>query len=366
MSEPKTAVVAGVGLIGGSVGLALTRSGWDVIGVDTSETRLAQAAEIKAIGFGVTPDRLAEVADRADRAGIALAVAATGVDHIAEVVESLLALGARVVTDVGSVKGPIAAAVSDPRFVPGHPMAGSEQHGLSGASADMFSGATWVLTPTPDTDDEAFAEVREIVAGFGAHPIVMPPERHDRLVAVVSHVPHLAAATLMRIADERSEEHRALLRLAAGGFRDMTRVAAGHPSIWPDICAHNQAAIVEVLDRLIVDLAELRGVVADADTEGLLERLEAARSARRNLPTSVAAGEAMSELRIPVLDRKGEIAAIATLAADLDVNIYDLEIAHSAEGPRGVIVILVETALAERMQAGLTELGYRPSVQNLD
>lgn len=360
MSESRTAVVAGVGLIGGSVGLALTRAGWEVIGVDTSEARLAEAVEIAAIGSGLAPDRVAELGP------VDLAVVATGVQDIAEVASALLAQGARTATDVGSVKHPIAAAVPHPRFVPGHPMAGSEQHGLRGASADMFEGATWVLTPTPHTDDDAFAEIREIVAGFGAHPIVMPPERHDRLVAVVSHVPHLAAATLMRIADERSEEHRALLRLAAGGFRDMTRVAAGHPSIWPDICAHNQAAIVEVLDRLIVDLGELRQAVADADADRLLGHLEAARSARRNLPTTVPAAEAMSELRIPVLDRKGEIAAVAGLAADLDVNIYDLEIAHSAEGPRGVIVLLVETAPAERLQAGLAELGYRPSVQSLD
>lgn len=360
MSESRTAVVAGVGLIGGSVGLALTRSGWDVIGIDTDEARLARACEIKAIRSGVTPDGIAglPVPD--------LGVVATGVQDIAEVAGSLLGQGARVVTDVGSVKAPIAEAVADRRFVPGHPMAGSEQHGLSGASADMFNGTTWVLTPTPETDDEAFAEVREIVAGLGAYPIVMPPDRHDRLVAVVSHVPHLTAATLMRIADERSEEHRALLRLAAGGFRDMTRVAAGHPSIWPDICAHNQTAIVEVLDRLIVDLAELRDVVADADTDRLLSHLEAARRARRNLPSTVPGAEAMSEMRIPVLDRKGEIAAIATLAADLDVNISDLEIAHSAEGPRGVMVIIVETESAERMRTELVKRGYRPSVQSLD
>ena len=158
------------------------------------------------------------------------------------------------------------------------------------------------------------------------------PARHDALVAVVSHVPHLTAASLMCLADERSEEHRALLRLAAGGFRDMTRVASGHPGIWPDICAENNAAIVDVLERLIASLGDVRDLVEASDRAGLLKVLETARAARVNLPRSVPADVEMAELRVPVFDRPGEIARITTMATDIDVNIYDLEIAHSAEG----------------------------------
>lgn len=360
MTDSRTAVVVGVGLIGGSVGLALRRAGWIVTGVEKSAERRVQALAVGAVDVVVAPDELAAVAE------CDLAIVAVPVNAAAEIVTALLAAGAAVVTDVGSVKGPIAAEVADPRFVPGHPMAGSEQDGLDGASADLFSGATWVLSPTAETDDSAFAEVRQVVASLGAHAINVPPERHDTLVAVVSHVPHLTAATLMRLADGRAEEHRALLRLAAGGFRDMTRIAAGHPSIWPDICAQNRSAIVEVLDQLVGDLAGLRDVVAEGDQAKLLAHLDDARRARRNLPTTAPGAEAMSEMRIPVLDRQGEIAAVATLAADLDVNIYDLEIAHSTEGPRGVIVVLVETAMAERLQGGLMALGYRPSVRPLD
>ncbi len=354
------AVVAGVGLIGGSVGLALSELGWDVIGIDTDKKHLQTAINMNAIKRGITPTHLDKMGE------VDLAVVATPVHAIADVVGRLLTSGARVATDVGSVKGPIAAAVPDPRFVPGHPMAGNEQHGLSGASADMFCEATWALTPTLSTDDASFTEVHEIVTTLGARPIVMPPDRHDALVAIVSHVPHLTAATLMCLAAERSEEHQAVLRLAAGGFRDMTRVAAGHPSIWPDICVQNKAAIVEVLDRFIVELTDLRGVVADADADRLLAQLEAARHARRNLPTTAPHAENLSEMRIPVSDRKGEIASIASLAADLNVNIYDLEIAHSSEGPRGVIVMLVETASVGRMHAGLVTRGYRPGVRTLD
>jgi prephenate dehydrogenase len=354
VTETRTATVVGVGLIGGSVGMALRQAGWLVTGVDVDADRLSAAIEAGAI------DEIGELGE------CDLAVVATPVNAVAGVARAALDAGAAVVTDVGSVKAPVAAEVDDPRFVPGHPMAGSEQDGLAGASADMFSGATWVLCPSDGTDDAAFAEVRGVVASLGAQVIVMPPDRHDTLVAVVSHVPHLTAATLMRLADGRAEEHRSLLRLAAGGFRDMTRIAAGHPAIWPDICAQNQSAITDVLDELITELTSLRAVVAEGDNAVLLSHLEAARRARRNLPTTVAVAEAMSEVRVPVLDRQGELASIATLAADLDVNIYDLEIAHSAEGPRGVVVVLVESAMAERFQGGLMVQGYRPSIRPLD
>ena len=307
-----------------------------------------------------------DIADLAAVAGGDLGVVAIPVGDVAGVVQQLLDAGLDVVTDVGSVKAPIAAAIDDPRFVPGHPMAGSEQDGLDGASADMFSGATWVLSPSPTTDDAAFATVREMAVTLGAHAIAIPAERHDMLVAVVSHVPHLTAATLMSLADGRAVEHRALLRLAAGGFRDMTRIAAGHPAIWPDICAENADAIVDVLDELQAELGRVRDTIAGRDRDDLLQRLESARVARRNLPTTVSRPDAITEMRVPVLDRQGEIAAIAALAADLDVNIYDLEIAHSTEGPRGVIVLLIDTAMAERFQGGLMALGYRPSMQPLE
>jgi prephenate dehydrogenase len=347
-------MVVGVGLIGGSVGMALRQAGWRVIGVDHDDGHLAAAIEAGAI------DIAGELGE------CDLAVIATPVNSVGDLARAALDAGAAVVTDVGSVKGPIAERIDDPRFVPGHPMAGSEQDGLDGAFADMFSGAMWVLCPTDTTDDAAFAEVREVVSSFGAQVIVMPPDRHDTLVAVVSHVPHLTAATLMRLANGRAEEHRSLLRLAAGGFRDMTRIAAGHPAIWPDICAQNQAAITDVLDELIRELGSLRDIVAEGATENLLDHLESARAARLNLPTTAPVAEQMAEMRIPVLDRQGEIAAIATMAADLDVNIYDLEIAHSAEGPRGVVVVLVESAMAERFRGGLMVQGYRPSIRTLD
>ena len=353
MARTRSAIIAGTGLIGGSVGMALRKAGWHVTGIEPDPERAQYAVSIGAVDCIGEPGPCD------------LAVVAVPPSALAPVVHRLLDAGAAIVTDVGSVKAPVVAAVDDPRFVGGHPMAGSEQDGLAGADPDLFRHAVWVLTPTAITDDAALADVREIVSQMGAQVIALSPERHDALVAVVSHVPHLTAAVLMRIAEGRSSEHRALLRLAAGGFRDMTRVAAGHPAIWPEICVENRVAITDVLDELLDELIEMRLIVSGGDREELLARLEAARDSRRSLSAGAPEPSRLTEVRIAIRDQKGELARITTLAADLDVNIYDLEIAHSAEGPRGVVLALVDSDAAERFALGLVDAGYRPALKPL-
>jgi prephenate dehydrogenase len=352
---PGRAMVVGTGLIGGSVGMALRRLGWHVTGRDRDPERAAQALKLGALDVvGHDPD--AQVA-----------FVATPVRAIAAVALEALQAGPGVVTDVGSVKAPIVDAVADPRFVGGHPMAGSEQDGVEGATPDLFQGATWVLTPTAGTDAAAYSQVRQVVSALGADVVALEPSRHDTLVAVVSHVPHLTAATLMRLASARGEEHRALLRLAAGGFRDMTRIAGGSPMIWPDICGENREAIVEVLDELVGALTDMRDLVAGDDRVGLLGALEEARAARVNLPVHLAAAaEDLRELRVPVPDRPGVLADVTTLATELDVNIVDLEIAHSPEGQQGVLILLVRAEDVQVLRIELARRGHRSSVQAVD
>ena len=343
------AVVVGTGLIGGSIGLALRARGWHVTGRDTDPGRAERALGLGALdALGHDPD--------ADLTFVCVPVLA-----IAGEAHAALAAGSGLVTDVGSVKGPLAAAVADSRFVGGHPMAGSEQEGVDGADASLFEGATWVLTPTVDTDPNTFARIRSVVTSLGADVVALPPDRHDQLVAMVSHVPHLTAATLMALAADSAEEHAALLRLAAGGFRDMTRVAAGSPAIWPDICAENREAIVASLDRLLDALSGMRDLVAAGDRDRLLEELERARAARVNLPARVAVAEDLAELRVPVPDRPGVLAEVTTLLGEMGVNIVDLEIAHSVEGAQGVLVMVVRRQAVDDVRSALTERGYRPS-----
>lgn len=352
MTSPseRRAGVVGTGLIGGSIALALRSRGWHVTGTDADERRAARALELGALD-AVGVDERAEIT-----------FVATPVSSIADAARRALD-GGGVVTDVGSVKSGIVAAVGDVRFVGGHPMAGSEQEGVDGATADLFEGATWVLTPTRDTDAGAYALVRTVVSSLGADVVALPPDRHDALVALVSHVPHLTAATLMGLAAEGAEEHATLLRLAAGGFRDMTRIAAGHPGIWPDICSENRAAIIAVLDQLIASLTTMRNVVGAGDRQALLESLELARAARVNLPATVGRADELAEVRVPVPDRPGVIAEVTTLAGELSVNIVDLEIAHSAEGERGVLVLVVASTEAGQLVDALAARGYHPSAR---
>jgi prephenate dehydrogenase len=349
----RRANVIGLGLIGGSIALGLRERGWQVSGDDV-DPDIARTALDREVVDGLGLDPTAEITF------VAVPVLAT-----ADQVKRALAETSGAVTDVGSVKAAVCSSVDDARFVGGHPMAGSELDGLDGAQSDLFEGAVWVLTPDAASDDAVFATVARVVASLGAEVVALAPERHDQLVAVVSHVPHLTAATLMGLASDRAEEHAALLRLAAGGFRDMTRVASGRPGIWLDICSENRTAIVGVLDQLIIGLEDMRDMIDADDRERLHERLTAARQARANLPARVVHPDQLAEVRIPIPDRAGAAAEVFTLAAELSVNIASFEVVHVAESNRGVAVVLVDRALVELFRGGLLARGFRPAVQPL-
>ena len=333
----RRAQVVGVGLIGGSIGLALRQRGWKVTGTDLDAGRARAARDLGALD-AVGEDPGAHITFVATPAGAVPAAAERALE------------GPGVVTDVAGVKAPIAAAVSHPRFVAGHPMAGSEQEGLDGADPDLFIGATWVLTPTDHTSPDAYAEVQAVVSSLGAN--------------VVAHEPHLTAATLKNLAADAAVEQGTLLRLAAGGFRDMTRIAAGHPGIWPDVCLQNREGILQVIDGLVSELSDVRRIVAEGDREGLLKLLERAREARVNLPSGAPDAAHTAELRIPVLDRPGVLAEVLTLAGDLGVNVFDVEIAHSAEGDRGVLVLVIDAGASALVRESLAARGYKSSVRH--
>lgn len=350
---PRRANVIGLGLIGGSIALALKNAGWTVSGDDAREPTVATALDRGIIDTSGLDD------------GAEITFVAVPVRSTTDQVKRALAETTGTVTDVGSVKTPVCRSIEHSRFIGGHPMAGSEFDGIDAAQADLFNSAVWVLTPLEGSDDATFAQVNGIISSFGADVVALSPERHDQLVAVVSHVPHLTAATLMGLASTRSEEHAALLRLAAGGFRDMTRVASGQPGIWIDICAENKIAITSALDDLIDGLSNVRELVATDDHEKLRATLQSARDARTNLPTRVVHPEDLAEVRVPIPDRAGAAAELFTLAAELSVNIANFEVVHVAESNRGVAVVLIDSTKSEIFRGGLIARGFRPSVQAL-
>lgn len=335
---------------------ALRSTGWYVTGRDIDPRRAEQALALGTIDAIGT-----------DREAVLSVVAVPVSELTAEVERALddLVNPHAIVTDTGSVKTPVAAAVTHPRFVPGHPMAGSEQDGVAGANPDIFRGAVWALTPSASTDDDALSTLQTVLSTLGSDVVTMTPQRHDLLVAVVSHVPHLTAATLMCLADDRSQENAQLQRLAAGGFRDMTRIAASHPEIWVDICAENRQAITDVLDELAVRLAELRLVIRSRDQDGLRDLLTQARQARTNLPSRYVRPQELQEVRVPMQDRKGQIAAITMLAAECNVNVADIEVAHSTEGEHGVLVMVVARSESQGFLKVLAEHGYHSTTREL-
>lgn len=349
----RRANVFGLGLIGGSLAAALTARGWSVTGTDHDSK-----IELEALSLGL----IAHIGIDHDAE---ITFVATPVSSVVEQVRRALATTSGLVTDVGGVKANVVGEVDDPRFVAGHPMAGSELVGLAGADEALFEGAVWVLTPSTHTSDETFAKVAQVVKELGAEFVVLTADRHDQLVAVVSHLPHLTAATLMSLAGQSAEEHVAVLRLAAGGFRDMTRVASGHPGIWIDVCKENKRAITAALDGMIEGLQSMRQMISEEQSEQLFERLQAARVARANLPGRVGALVDVVEVRVPIPDRAGAAAEIFSLAAELGVNTANFEVAHSVEGDRGILVLVIDQASQDTFKGGLIARGFKPSIQRL-
>ena len=351
MTSPSSrhAHIIGVGLIGASLALALTQRGWRVTGEDRDESIVAGAL---SAGILVEGD-LDETTD--------LVVIATPAGSVVETANRVLARLASpdvVVTDVAGVKGAIVAGVDDPRFLGGHPMAGSEQRGWRAARADMFRGCTWVLTPTDHTRAGTYTRLHGILRELDANVVAIAAGDHDRLVALASHVPHLLAGALMNEAAEVAEQDAVLLQLAAGGFRDMTRIAAGDPSIWPDVLIENRDAVVATLDSLEERLHQLRRAIAEGQRPAIADTLRDASQARRSLPGRALNAENLTYLRVGVSDQPGVLARVTRAASELLVNIYDIEIAHGIEGASGTLLLAVDAAQAARLAQELARQDF--------
>ncbi|MDQ2687598.1 MAG: prephenate dehydrogenase/arogenate dehydrogenase family protein [Armatimonadota bacterium] len=262
-----TVAIIGVGLIGGSLGMALKtrRLAANVVGIGRRPERLQQAVQMGAIDRATT-DLHTGLAD-AD-----IVVLCTTIGNILETLPDVLehVKADAVVTDVGSAKTQIVArAQSAPHFVGSHPMAGSERTGVEAATPLLFQEATWALTPTDDTDPRALQTIRTLAQEIGAATLVLPPETHDALVAVTSHLPHVMASALMRQAADIRAQTPEIRRLAAGSFADMTRVAAASPDIWRDVCLSNRDAILSALTAYRAQLDALQAAVEAADPAAL-------------------------------------------------------------------------------------------------
>ena len=347
--DSRRAHVIGLGLIGASVALALKGTGWKVTGHDQDST-VTDAALAAGVVEGTSSSD-----------DVTLVVIATPAGSVAGIASEVLSTNANadlVVTDVAGVKGSIVHSVVDHRFLGGHPMAGSEQRGLAGARADLFVACTWVLTPTEATLPATYGYLHGVLREIEANVVAISAQDHDRLVALASHVPHLLAGVLMNEAAAAAEQDAVLLQLAAGGFRDMTRIAAGDPSIWPDVLFENRTAVTRALLSIELRLTALRRALEHEHRGVIAENLQRASSARRRLPGRALNADNLSYLRVGVSDQPGVLAAVTMAASDLAVNIFDIEIAHGIEGVGGALLLAVDASQSSTLLTALRELGF--------
>lgn len=358
--------ILGTGLIGGSMGLALHRSRPEltIVGYDPAP---GEADRAKA--RGAVTEAAGSSAEAVD--GARIVVLAMPVDRIpgeCAALEAAVAPGATV-TDVGSAKIEVVAQGErsfGARFVGGHPMAGSERHGVEAADEALFEGAWWILTPTPATSSESYGAVLELVSAAGAKPIAVEPEVHDALVARLSHLPQLTASAIVEVAATAGERDT-LLGLAGNGFRDVTRIAASNPSLWVAIIRSNREAVLEALDGLGQGLARVAAMVQDGNWDELGAWLDRSRNARLELFAKPEyTGEPVS-LSMLIPDRPGVLAEVTTAAGELGANIEDLRIVHSTEGGRGRLELVVAgQERAELLSAVLQAIGYHVTTGLVD
>jgi prephenate dehydrogenase len=337
--------VVGAGLLGTSVGLAAQRAGLEVWLSDVNHEHVRTASGLGA-GTPAPPEGAAQ-----------LTVVAVPPDHIAEAVVEALERGG-VVTDVGSVKSLPLTQIADhaseallAHYVGSHPMAGSERSGPLAATAALFDGRPWAVTPHTHSSPEAVALVETLAQLCGAEPVRLSPVEHDRAVARTSHLPHLLAVlTAGQLADAQPEH----LSLSGQGVRDVTRIAAGDPEMWGQIIRANQAAVSELLLDVQADLGRLVAVLASADVDSLGEILARGVDGTQAIPGKHGGPViATASVFVSVPDHPGELARLFADVGEIGVNIEDLHIDHDPGRPVGLVELVVQDTAAESLRHSL-------------
>src|SRR5581483_1069531 len=344
--------VIGTGLVGTSVGLAAERAGVETVAAfDADATRLGQAAARASF------QARESVADAVRDAQ--LVVVAVPVGAVVDTVRAALGAAAAdaTVTDVASTKRALAEAVEDPRFVPGHPVAGGETSGPERATAELFDGATWFLTPRPVNDGARVEGLERFVAALGARPVRRDASDHDRLLALTSHLPHALANALMRTAAAEA----GALEAAGASFREMTRVAGANTAVWTDIFLENGDLIARAVGARRDELESVERALEGGDRPFIERSIADAQGGRNELLSHAYQTEAgqLHRIRIRVPDRPGVLARITQILGAASVNIEDFELRHVSPEYGGVLVILVAGAdTAELARTLLRHEGY--------
>ncbi len=352
--------VLGTGLMGTSVAMAAARAGATVAGWDADPATTARAA---AIGGFAQASSLEEAVEGAD-----LVVVCTPIPTIAPVVAAALAATTdAIVTEVGSIMDSVSRQVAEEaapehirRYVPGHPMGGSERSGPEHASPSVLDGIVWVVSPSDVSDPVGVDTLESWIESLGARPVRMPAARHDRLVAFVSHLPQVASTALMSLAATEEADEPEILLLAAGGFRDLTRLAASDARLWSSILLANRGQIAEAIDLYVDRLRSLREDVLGSRGDSVESTFAQAKEARLRLATKPQVKSGVAVLQVEAPDRPGALAELTSILADGQVNIEDLQIVHSPEGGRGTVHLTVSVDAAGHATEVLVAGGLDP------
>lgn len=265
-----------------------------------------------------------------------------------------------IITDVGSVKTDIHREVialgMESQFIGGHPMAGSEKTGLKSADEFLLENAYYIITPTAASSKEAVKAFHDLVASLGAIPLVLHYETHDYATAAISHLPHLIAYSLVNLVRTLDDENETMKTIAAGGFKDLTRIASSSPVMWENICLSNREQILKLIDSYVNSLELLRCHIDDKNSEALLSDFANAKEYRDSIAvTKKGALKPVYELYLDLLDEAGGIATVSTILASNHLSIKNIGIIHNREFEEGVLRLEMYDAVSLEAAVKLLE-----------
>ncbi|MEK3886077.1 prephenate dehydrogenase [Bacillus sp. FSL K6-3431] len=363
MRNGKRVLLVGVGLIGGSVALAIRKEhdAW-IVGCDINQDNCILAQKMHIID--TYTESMEEEAIHADL--IILACPVEKSEQILQILADLPLKNHTIITDVGSTKGRIMSKAESlvfngAVFIGGHPMAGSHKIGPGSAKAHLFENAFYVLTPTQQAETANTTELKNWLKGTKANFIMMDAEQHDLVTGVVSHFPHIVAASLVRQVEKYAMGNEHISSLAAGGFRDITRIASSSPEMWRDIVRHNQPMLLSLMDEWENEMGAIRHLIREGDSNQLFDYFSGAKQFRDSLPVRAkGAITAFYDLYVDVLDSPGVISDVTTLLAQEHISITNIRIIEAREDVYGVLRLSFQTESdLEQAKKSLNDRGYK-------
>lgn len=351
----------GLGLIGGSIARTIKRINPDIelVAFDTDSKILCLAEKEKLISCGLNKIDMR-------LAGCDLIFLCTPVSSIPMYLEELKPFlwEGCIITDVGSVKGVIHEAVKkagmNAYFIGGHPMAGSEKAGFQNSNDRLIENAYYLLTPTEEVPQQKVERLLEFFEALGALPLVLTPSLHDQITAAVSHVPHIIASSLVNLLRQNDTPEGLMKLTAAGGFKDITRIASSSSAMWQQICLTNQSAILNMLDQYIILLEKFRSDIEEKNADQIYDAFYEAKEYRNSIPnTSSGPIQKVYELYCDLADEVGGIAMLATSLACNQISIKNIGIIHNREFADGVLRIeFYHKEAAQKAAALLKKCNY--------